>query len=137
MINLGDLTWNEELELACPVNRAGPVDVYLTTHHGGPSSGAPAIVHALRPRVAIMNNGARKGGNPDSIKTVRTAPGLEDLWQIHYAIEAGDENNSPRDLIANVEEQCEGIPLKLAAEKDGSFTLLNLRNGFSKRYNSQ
>jgi beta-lactamase superfamily II metal-dependent hydrolase len=134
MINLGDLTWNEELKLACPVNRAGPVDVYLTTHHGGPSSGAPAIVHALRPRVAIMNNGARKGGNPDSIKTVRTSPGLEDMWQIHYAMEAGNESNSQKDFIANLEEQCEGRGIKLSAEPSGAFAVTNLRNGFAKSY---
>lgn len=134
MIDLGDLTWNKELALACPANRVGEVDVYLTTHHGGPSSGAPAIVHALHARVAIMNNGARKGGNPESIKTVRTAPGLEDLWQIHYAIEAGDESSSKKDFIANLEEQCEGRGIKLSAEPSGAFAVTNLRNGFTKSY---
>src|SRR4030095_15106078 len=64
LLDLGDLTWNNELDLVCPNNLIGTVDVYLTTHHGGNGSGPPAIVHALKPRVAIMNNGATKGGTP-------------------------------------------------------------------------
>ena len=136
MIDLGDLTWNKELALACPENRAGQVDVYLTTHHGGPSSGAPAIVHALRPRAAIVNNGARKGGDPTSLQTIRTAPGLLDVWQIHYAMNAAAQANAAEDFIANLEEKCEGHAIQLTAGRDGAFTITNTRNGYSKRYNS-
>ncbi len=63
MIDLGDLTWNKELGLVCPNNLIGKIDVYLTSHHGLDQSGSPQLVHALHPRVAIMNNGARKGGS--------------------------------------------------------------------------
>ena len=137
LLNLADLTWNKELELICPVNRIGSVDVYLTTHHGMNLSGPAAIVHALRPRVAIMNNGARKGGTPEAWQVIRSSPGLEDIWQLHYAVEGGTENNAPQQLIANPEEDCRGHALKLSAKPDGSFAVTNRRNGYSKRYRNR
>ena len=75
--------------MACPVNRIGEVDLFLTTHHGSGQSNAPVLVHALKARVAIMNNGARKGGDLPVLQTVKSAPGLEDLWMLHYAVVAG------------------------------------------------
>jgi competence protein ComEC len=60
MIDLGDLTWNKEYLLACPDNRIGTIDLYVTTRHGLNGAGLPALVHALRPRVAVMNNGPTK-----------------------------------------------------------------------------
>jgi len=134
LANLADVTWNKELELVCPVNRIGSVDVYLSTHHGMNLSGSAAIVHALAPRVAIMNNGARKGGTPEAWQTIRRSPGLEDIWQLHYTVEAGKQNNATEQFIANPEEKCQGYGLKLAASADGSFTVTNTRNGFTKRY---
>ena len=135
MIDLGDLTWNKELALVCPDNRVGKVNVYLTTHHANADSGSAAIVHALGPRVAVMNNGARKGGAPSAWRIIRDAPGLEDNWQLHYSVEGGEEHNAPEQFIANPGEMCEGRAVKLVAEEDGSFTVTNTRNGFSKRYN--
>jgi beta-lactamase superfamily II metal-dependent hydrolase len=133
-LDLGDLTWNKEIKLACPVNAIGRVDVYLTTHHGSGTSGPPAIVHALRPRVAIMNNGAKKGGSPGAWRIVRNSPGLEGLWQLHHAVAGGKDNNSPEKYIANLEEDCDGHWLKLSARKDGSFRVTNGRNGYEKTY---
>jgi beta-lactamase superfamily II metal-dependent hydrolase len=133
-IDLGDLTWNKELELVCPNNLIGEVDVYLTTHHGMNTSGPEQIVHALKPRVAVMNNGARKAGSPSAWQIIRKSPGLEDLWQLHYAIAGGQDNNSPDSFIANPEERCEGHYLKLSANQDGSFTVLNTRNKYQKTY---
>jgi beta-lactamase superfamily II metal-dependent hydrolase len=129
--DLGDLTWNKEIALLCPENRMGKVDVFLADHHGGETS--PAI-HGLGYRVAIMNNGARKGGDPKGWKTVHDSPGLEDLWQLHFAIAGGKETNSPDTLIANLEEHCEGKFLKLSAESSGAFTIYNSRNKYSKSY---
>ena len=134
LMNLADVTWNKELELVCPVNRVGSVDVYLSTHHGMNLSGPAAIVHALAPRVAIMNNGARKGGTPEAWQVVRSSAGLEDIWQLHYAVEAGKQNNTTEQFIANPEENCRGYSLKLSASADASFTVTNTRNGFAKRY---
>jgi len=137
MINLGDLTWNKEYELVCPNNAVGTVDVYLTTHHGMNMSGPEAIVHALRPRVAVMNNGARKGGTPEAWKAIRSSPGLEDIWQLHFAVAGGKETNAADTFIANTDEACEGKWIKLSAQPDGTFTVTNSRNGHSKTYKPQ
>jgi len=132
--DLGDLTWNKELELACPANKLETVDVFLVSHHGLNQSNSPALVHALHPRVAIMDNGARKGGSPDAWQIVRDSPGLEDLWQLHFAMEGGTAHNSPDPFIANVDEACQGKSLWLSASEDGSFSVTNLRNNYSKSY---
>ena len=133
-LDIGDLTWNKELELVCPNNLLGKVDVYLTTHHGMDASGPPAIVHALAPRVAIMNNGAKKGGAPPAWQAVKSSPGLEDLWQVHFALAGGKENNTADDHIANIEENCKGFGLTVSAEKSGAFSVSNERNGKVKQY---
>lgn len=133
-IDMGDLTWNKELELMCPTNPIGTVSVYLTSHHGLDQSGSPALVDAIHPQVAIMNNGARKGGSPAAWQIVKDSPGLEDLWQVHYAMEGGKEHNVPDSFIANVDEHCEGKYLQVTAKSDGSFTVYNSRNKFTKAY---
>lgn len=135
-LDLGDLTWNKEQELVCPNNLLGTIDVYLTTHHGSAPSGPPAIVHALKPRVAIMNNGAKKGGSPEAWRTVRQSPGLEDLWQVHYSVEGAAEHNVGEPMIANMDEStAHGI--RVSANPNGSFTVFNDRNGHSKRYEAR
>ena len=133
MIDLGDLTWNKEQELVCPSNLLGTVDVYLTTHHGLAQSNAPVIVHALKPRVAIMNNGPDKGGSAEAMQTIRSSPGLEDFWQLHYAVDAGKDVNMPDPLIANLDDSAAHY-LKLSAQRDGSFTVFNSRTNETKRY---
>ena len=102
-INLGDLTWNGELDLMCPTNRIGTVDVYLTSHHGLERSGSPAVVHALQPRVAVMNNGTRKGGAPQAFRVLYESPGLEDLWQLHWSHNTGLDN-APAMFVANIDD---------------------------------
>jgi competence protein ComEC len=134
MLDLGDLTKQRELDLVCPSNKLGTVDVYLTTHHGLEQSNAKELVDAVHPRVAIMNNGAKKGGAPAAWKTIKASPGLEDLWQVHYSIAGKSEANSPEPFIANLEEQCEGQYLKVTAQNDGSFTVWNSRNKYTKNY---
>ena len=101
--DLGDLTWNGELDLMCPTNRIGTVDLYLVSHHGLDKSGSPALVNALAPRVAVMNNGTRKGGAPDVFKGLFASPGLEDVWQLHWSYNAGLDN-FPAAFIANVDD---------------------------------
>jgi beta-lactamase superfamily II metal-dependent hydrolase len=134
LVNLADLTWNKEIELMCPDAKLAPVDVYQVSHHGMDSSGSMALVHALRPRVAIGNNGARKGGIAAAWQTIRSSPGLEDVWQLHYSIAAGKDNNPPDMFIANTDEICEGQWIKLDALPDGSFTVTNQRNRYTKTY---
>jgi beta-lactamase superfamily II metal-dependent hydrolase len=135
MIDLGDLTWNKEHELACPNNLLGTVDVYLTTHHGLNQSGPAALVHALQPRVAIMNNGRTKGGDAEAMKIVRSAPGLEDFWQLHHA-DNGGAANMPPPMIANLDEST-AHHLKISAQRDGSFTVTNSRTGETRSYKAR
>jgi beta-lactamase superfamily II metal-dependent hydrolase len=133
-VDLGDLTWNKELDAACPEHLIGPVDLFLTTHHGLDQSNSASMVHGLHPRVAIMNNGARKGGSPAAWSIVSASPGLQDLWQIHYAVAGGKDHNVAEERIANPEEKCQGVGLEVSAEKSGNFKVTNPRNGFNKSY---
>jgi len=134
MIDLGDLTWNKELELACPLNKIGSVDLYLSTHHALDQSNNPALVYALQPRVAVTNNGATKGGSPEALHTIRTSPGLLDVWQLHYAQNAGETNNAPETFIVNFGQDLTVSWIKLEAYDDGRFTITNSRNGKTKTY---
>jgi len=187
-INMGDFVFNKEVELMCPNNPVGTVDLYLTSHHGTDQSGSAVLVHALQPRVAIMHNGTRKGGALPVYQVLHTSPGLEDIWQLHWSYTGGLENNTPGIYIANIEDPValgnslanpaparggggggrgasggagfgggrggsgggRGLGaggggrggghtgpafwLKVTAEPDGSFTILNSRNDFSKTY---
>ena len=164
-LNLGDFTWNRESKLMCPNNPIGTVDLYLTSHHGLDQSGSAALVHAIRPRIAIMNNGTRKGGHVQTYQILESSPGLEDLWQLHWSYWGGVEHNAPGVMIANIDEPAQlaaivsasgesrqttaAAPpagpagnanhapahyLKVAAHEDGSFTVTNSRNGYSKTY---
>ena len=161
MAHLGDLTWNKEFDLMCPINRIGKLDVWVVSHHGLPLSDSPQLVHAIRPRVAIMNDGPRKGGPPSTMQTLFTSPGLEDLWEIHFSILSGQEYTVPGLFIANTMDDPitampidpapqpapgpPGLPthdgkayyIKVSAQADGTFTVTNQRNGFSKTYNAR
>ena len=132
-VDLGDLTWNKELELACPANKIGTVDLYLTTHHGLDQSNPKAIVHALHPKVAVMNNGARKGGSSSAWQIVSSSPGLQDLWQLHKAV-ASPATNVPEERIANPGPDDPGNYILVSARTDGSFEVTNSRNGLTKQY---
>jgi competence protein ComEC len=158
--HLGDLTKNKEFELMCPTNRLGAVDVLLGLHHGQASSNSPVLVKALHPRVAIMNDGTRKGGEPETMQTVHSSPGLEDLWQLHFSLLSGQEYTQPGMFIANtVDDPPAAMPIapmpapqpgpgtppppahngqaywiKLSVQPDGTYTVTNTRNGFSKTY---
>jgi beta-lactamase superfamily II metal-dependent hydrolase len=103
-IDLGDLLWNKEFELMCPTNPIGAIDLYLVSHHGTDSSGSAALVHGLQPRVAVMQNGTRKGAGTQVMPIMRSSPGLEDIWQLHWSYGAGIEQNSAGVFIANVED---------------------------------
>jgi hypothetical protein len=133
-LDLGDLTWNQEHQLVCPNNLLGSFDVFHTTRHGDPNSGAPQMVHAVRARIAVMNNGQRKGGAPEYWQIVREAPGLEDLWQLHRSAAGAETHNSPEQFLANLNETDHGHNLKLSARPDGSLVMTNERTQFTKEY---
>ncbi len=163
LLDLGDMVWNQEFDLVCPKNLIGEVSVYVTPVHGISLAGSKTLVHALRPRIAIWNNGAMKGSR-EPIDVVRSSPGFEDLWQLHYLLArppmammgetvapGGPANNAPDDFIANLSGKDGGVPpnatmgtplhdgpsasyIKLTASDDGSFSVTNSRHGFTKRY---
>jgi len=134
LLDLGDLTWDKEMELMCPSNKLGQVDVYIVSHHGWNQSSSPALVNAIAAKVAIMDNGARKGGSVPVIDTVLNAPNLETLWQLHYSEEGGEDHNTDDDYIANLQGTENGNYLELVGMGDGSFDVLNSRTGVTKHY---
>jgi hypothetical protein len=198
MIDLADLLWDKAVALMCPNNPVGTVDLYLVSGHGADACSAEPLVHTLRPRVAVMYNGTRKGGGVTAMQTVRLSPGLEDFWQLHWSYNGALEQNSAGVFIANLDDpsaiagvltapprgggpaaaqtppaapmtatpptgaqppaatagqpaaaatapQGRGrnpVPahtpaywIKISAQPDGTFTVSNSRNGFSKTYN--
>jgi hypothetical protein len=134
LLDLGDLTWDKEMELMCPTDKLGRVDVYLVSHHGWYQSSSPALVDAIHARVALMNNGEKKGGSTPTLETIAKAPGLETLWQLHYSAEGGDAHNTAAEFIANPQGTDPGNYLELIGNKDGSFDVLNSRTMASKHY---
>jgi len=136
-LDLGDLTKKKEIELACPNNLLGTVDLFLVTHHGTDLSNPKALVWALHPRVAVIDNGPRKGASPAAWQIVHDSPGLEDLWQLHYAEESDRDHNVADDHIANVKENCQGKYIEVSAEPDGTFSLTNGGTGAQKTYSKK
>jgi len=160
VLHLGDLTANTEFQLMCPNNPIGTVDLFVVSHHGQPSSNARVLVHAIEARVAIMNNGTRKGGQPEAMRVLHSAPRLEDLWQLHASQLSGQQYTAPGLFIANeVDDPEAAMPvapmpppargpgiapapshngdahwIKVSGTRDGSFTVTNSRNGFTKAY---
>jgi competence protein ComEC len=136
ILDLGDLTWDKELELVCPINKLGPVDVFIVSHHGWLQSNSPALLAAISPRLAIMDNGADKGGSPSSWDIVRKSPRLEDLWQLHFSNEGHAAHNSADTIIANLPGPDGGNNLKLSVWEDGRLEVYNSRTQTTKDYAS-
>lgn len=157
-LNLIDMDWSTEMELACPVNKVGAVTLFQSDRHGNwDGAGAPAFLGAIRPQVIVFNNGPRKGmGQIDNnVKTTTppgvkpppyarnayaraaTLPGIEGIWQGHLSLLDKDpSHNTSPDMIANLEEtaDCQGHWIKASVESSGRYTIVNGRNGFSKTY---
>jgi hypothetical protein len=95
------------------------------------------LVHAIAPRVAIMDNGAKKGGSPVAWGVIEKAPGLEDLWQLHYSEEGGSEHNAAAPFLANLQGPDTGHYLKVTVAVDGSFEIFNSRTRETKKYEAK
>jgi hypothetical protein len=134
MLDLADLESAYDHKLMCPNNPIGKVDVYQVSIHGQDKGVAPVLAQALGAKVALMGNGPRKGGGIQTWQTLRGAPGLQDIWQVHYSVVGGKDHNPPDDYIANLDGPDEVHWLKLSAQPNGAFTVTNSRNGFSKTY---
>jgi beta-lactamase superfamily II metal-dependent hydrolase len=138
-LDLGDLTWDREMMLACPVNKIGTVTLFQATHHGFVNglSGAPALVWAIKPQVVVVNNGARKGLAANAYETIAKIQGIEGIWQIHRSVATDDAHNTPAQMIANIDEASDGHWIKAVVTKDGKFTLTNGRGDFTKTYTAR
>jgi competence protein ComEC len=134
ILDLGDLTWDKEMELMCPVNKLGHVDVYIVSHHGWQQSSSPALVWGIAPRVAIMDNGAKKGGTPSTWDIIEKSPKLEDMWELHYSEEGGTAHNVPAEFIANPQGTDAGNYLELIGRADGGFEVFDSRTQEAKKY---
>jgi beta-lactamase superfamily II metal-dependent hydrolase len=134
-LDLGDLTGAKEVALVCPNNPIPPIDLYLVDHHGMDLSNSRALVDAIHPRVAIMNNGTHKAGMPEAWQTVHDSPGIEDLYMLHTAEGSDAAHNSPEALIANPKgNAADGAFFKVIASPGGSFSVTNSRTGQSRDY---
>ena len=140
-LDLGDLTWDREMMLACPGNKIGTVTLFQASHHGFSSgqSGSPALVFALKPQVVIVNDGATKGFDAAAYEEIEKIPGLEDMWQLHRAVRSDAAHNTDPQKIANLEQgdADQGLGIKVSVAKDGKFTVTNMRNNFSKNYTTR
>jgi competence protein ComEC len=135
ILDLGDLTWDKEMLLMCPINRIGRVDLLVVSHHGWYQSSSPALVDAIHPRIAIMDNGATKGGSKPTVERIRAIPGLEAEYQLHYSEEAGPDN-PPSAFLANLHGPDTGYGIDVSASADGSLTVTNERTGAATEYPS-
>lgn len=136
----GDLTWNVEAELVTPNNPIGKIDLYMVTHHGLPTSNNPVLVKAIEPVVAVMCNGPKKGGHPDTIATLRACPSLKHLYQLHRNVTLGEEEQTPPEFIANSEPtvNCDGVGVKATVAPDGtSYTVKIGQAGTKNKYVSR
>lgn len=136
MINLGDLTWEKEIALLCPVNKAGPVDIYFVTGHGMELSGSPPTA-ALAPQVAIMQNGPLKGGDASVIRTIDHYPGLKGFWRSHDSVRYPDLDGDPAYIANRQGQPDQGHAIMIDVTDKGQITVTNTRNGFSKRYSAR
>lgn len=137
-LDVGDLTWDKETDLACPVNKLGRVSLLLATHHGfyNDQSGAPALLWAIQPQVVIANNGPRKGMAAAAYERIQKVQGLEGLWQSHLALATDTAHNTDETMIANTEASadCNGHWIRVDVESNRRFTVTNGRNNFSRTY---
>jgi hypothetical protein len=134
----GDLTWNLEKELVCPTNRVGKVDVYQASHHGMDASNNPLVIRALEPRVAVINNGATKGCDPQTFLSLKQTPSVEAIYQVHRNLRNDGSFNADDEFIANAQQDCKASFIKLSVDSTGaSYTVWVPSTGHSRTYRTK
>jgi competence protein ComEC len=127
----GDLTWNVEAKLVTPNNPLGQVEMFMVTHHGLNASNNPVLVNAIQPHVTVMCNGPKKGGNIETLKTLRGLKSLEAAFQLHRNVDLGPEDQTPAEFIANTEpsSECKGRFIKASIAPGGSSYTVQIMPG--------
>jgi beta-lactamase superfamily II metal-dependent hydrolase len=133
MMDMGDLTWNREMQLMCPNNPIGTVDLFVTGNHGNDNASSPALVDGLKPRVIVMDNGERKYGSLPAMKTLKTVPGLQALYLMHWSANAPNDN-PPDETIANLHDSPDGKWLKISVDQNAVIKVTNQRTAETKTY---
>jgi competence protein ComEC len=137
-LDLGDLTWNIEYKLVAPSDKIGPVDVFQTSYHGADFGNNPVLLNTIKPRVAVINNGPRKGCDPVVVARLRHTPGLEAIFQVHRNVRIDAAENAPPEYIANADEKCQAEPIDLVVALDGkSYTVTAGSHGKPHTYKSR
>jgi len=122
---------------SCPENVLGVVDVFQVPHHG--DGVAPQLTWALAPTVAVLNNGAHKGGKAEGFAVVKNTPGLHAIWQLHRRLDTDAEHSASDRLTANLTEEGDAAHwIRATVQADGSrYTIVNARNGYSATYSAK
>ena len=90
--------------------------MYQVTHHGNDNSNNPALVAAVAPTIAVIDNGAKKGGAPAVYKLLRQTPSIKDIYQLHRNVGTTLAHNAPPELTANDDEACKGEWIRLRVD---------------------
>jgi beta-lactamase superfamily II metal-dependent hydrolase len=137
-IDFGDLTWNLEHKLVCPKNLIGSVDVYQVTHHGWDASNNPALLQAISPTAAVIDNGPKKGGVAKVFAFLKATPSIRDVYQLHRNVETGPADNAPAPFVANDDEACKGAWIRMSVEPDGKhYTIEIPAKGTRRTYSTK
>jgi len=134
MLDLADLEAHNSHDLVCPKNRIGTVDLYNVNVHGQFKGIAPELVRAIAAPVILQANGATKGADAKSWPVLHSAPGMQDIWQLHFSLNAAKDQNPPADFIANLEGDDAQKSIQISVTEDGKYRITNARNSFSKQY---
>lgn len=135
-LDTGDLTWNIEKKLVCPQNLVGEVDLFQVGHHGANTSNNPVLLRSIIPTVAIMNNGPRKGGHPETVRVLQGLPLFADLYQIHRNVGSTPEQNTAEEFIANLDDKDDrGYMIRVEVDPaQREFSVTNDRTGVTQTY---
>jgi len=136
-LDCGDLTWNVEKQLVCPLDQVGPVDLFQVTHHGMDISNHPTFLATIAPTVTVMDNGPRKGGSPITVRRLKQIPSIQAAYQLHQNNSPDPDANTDPTLIANP-PGTEGQFIHVRIAPDGTtYTVQIGRDGAKQDFRSK
>jgi hypothetical protein len=94
------------------------------------------LLATLKPTVAVMNNGPRKGGAAETFRRLKALPSLQGLFAIHKNVATGPDVNAAPENTANLETAADAglgfLAVVDAAAKQ--FTVTNARTGEARTF---